>query len=77
MEYCLKMTRQMLSDIPIKQDYISLMDSAKLTPTERQVCDYRYLCDYNMAHIGDLMGYSESGIKRIHRRALQKIEKLL
>ena len=70
-------TRRRITQIPAISEYRSLMQRAKLTPVERAVCDLKYLDGQNLAYIGDRLGYSESGIKRIHHRALQKISKLI
>ena len=69
--------RRRITQMPAMAEYRILMQRAKPTPIERAVCDLKYLDGQNLAYIGDKLGYSESGIKRIHRRALQKISKLI
>ena len=70
-------TRRRITQMPAMAEYRSLMQRAKLTPVGRAVCDLKYLEGQNLSYIGDRLGYSESGIKRIHQRALQKISKLI
>jgi len=72
-----KETRRKVTDMEDLEEYHRLLDRVKLTPIERQVCDLKYLGGQNMAFIGDKLGYSESGIKRIHKRALHKISKMI
>lgn len=72
-----KSARQYLTDIPDKKTYLELMDKAKLTPTERTVCDMKYLQGQNFCFIGDSLGFSEDWIKRIHRAALIKLSKIV
>lgn len=68
-----KSARKYLTDIPDKQSYLELMERAKLTPTERTVCDMKYLQGQSLCFIGDSLGFSEDWTKRIHRQALLKL----
>ena len=77
MDQCRRITRQRIAELPRVQDYQSLMDNANLTEVERVVCDYKYRRGWSLSQIGEELGYSESGIKRIHLRALKKLEKLI
>ncbi len=72
-----KKTRRQVTDMEDIEEYHRLMARVKLTPIERQVCDLKYLEGQNLAFIGDKLGYSESGIKSIHKRALRKIAKMI
>lgn len=77
MDQCRRITRRRIAELPRVQDYQSLMDNANLTEVERVVCDYKYRRGWSLIQIGEELGYSESGIKRIHLRALKKLEKLI
>ena len=77
MDQCRRITRQRIAELPRVQDYQSLMDNANLTEVERVVCDYKYHRGWSLIQIGEELGYSESGIKRIHLRAMKKLEKLI
>lgn len=77
MEKCIKLARHYIQEIPRKIDYDALMDSANLTDVERAVCDYKYRKGWSLIQIGEEFGYSESGVKRIHLRALKKLEKVI
>ena len=59
------------------EEYKTLMNCLKLTPAERRVCDLKYVEGLNFMEIGDRLGYSESGIKKIHGRALNKIARVI
>lgn len=72
-----KATRKYLTEIPEKKCYLELMDKAKLTPTERTVCDMKYLQEKDFCFIGDSLGFSEDWTKRIHRAALQKLSQII
>lgn len=72
-----KATRKFLNDIPEKQIYLDLMERAKLTPTERIVCDMKYLEGQNLCFIGDTLGFSEDWTKRIHHSALKKLSQII
>ena len=72
-----KSVRKYLTDIPEKQIYLDLMNRAKLTPTERIVCDMKYLDGQNLCFIGDSLGFSEDWTKRIHKAALKKLSQII
>lgn len=72
-----KKARKWVNDIPEKEIYFRFMERAKLTPIERDVCDMKYLKGHDLAFIGDTLGYSEDGIKRIHHRALKKLVQII
>lgn len=72
-----KNTRRKIDEMPGREEYERLLDRAKLKPIERIICDMKYLEGYNLAFIGDKLGYSESWIKRVHGRALKKLSKII
>lgn len=76
MDQRLKQARRALASLPSKQEYLRLMETAKLTPLERQVCDLKYLGGHSLSYIADTIGYSESWIKVIHHNVLRKLCRL-
>ena len=72
-----KATRKYLTELPEKKCYLDLMNRAKLTPTERIVCDMKYLEGQNLCFIGDTLGFSEDWTKRIHHSALKKLSQII
>lgn len=77
MDQHLRQARRALADIPTKREYLRLMEAAKLTPLERQVCDLKYLDGHSLAYIADTIGYSEAWIKATHHSALRKLGQIL
>lgn len=71
-----KQARRQLIDMPDLERYLEIMSKVKLTDTERQVCDMKYLRGLTLITIGEELGYSESHIKRIHQRVLRKITRI-
>lgn len=66
-----------VKEMPGVADYRAILAQVKLTAIERRVCDLRYLDGLSLMEIGDRLGYSESGVKRIHRHILEKISSVL
>ena len=70
-------TRKKLKSIVEISSFNALLDSIILTETEKQMMKMHYLEGKNFCLIGDLLGYTKSGIKNMHRKILNKINKLL
>ena len=70
-------TRRKLKGIADISSFNSLINSATLSTTDRQILVLHYLDEKDFSYIGDMLGYSESTIKRRHKKALIKISKLL
>lgn len=45
------------------------------SPLEREIMRYRYIEGMTWADVGKIMHYSESHLRRIHGRAIRKIER--
>lgn len=71
-----KEARRYLADIPDMERYLNLMSKVKLTDTEREVCDMKYLRGLGLISISEELGYSEAHIKRIHQRILRKLTRI-
>ena len=70
-------TRRKIKDIASISTFKELIDSAMLTNEDKKILKLHYIVGYDFRMIGDILGYSESTIKRRHRKALAKIGKIL
>lgn len=70
-------TRQKLKGIADISSFTSLIDSALISDTDKSILMLHYVQEKDFRYIGDMLGYSESTIKRRHKKALIKISKLL
>ena len=70
-------TRRKISEIAEVDSFYSLINRAVLSHEDKQILILHYIDGHDLLFIADLLGYSESTIKRRHKKALQKISKLL
>ena len=70
-------TRRYLKDIGDFKTFNQLIESSTLSDLDKQIVQMHYIEEKNFALIGDLLGYSESGIKKRHKRILSKLSQLL
>ncbi len=56
---------------------MELLDSCTLTEEDKTIIKMHYVQGKNLAYIGDILGYSESTIKKKHKRILNKLSKIL
>lgn len=56
---------------------MELLDSCTLTEEDKQIIKLHYVQGKNLGYIADVLGYSESTIKKKHKRILSKISKIL
>ncbi len=70
-------TRQKIKDIARVDVFRELLDSCTLSDIDKQILCMHYLEERDYAYIGDVLGFSESGIKKRHRKALKKISRVL
>ena len=70
-------TRRKLADIAEVDSFYSLINKATLSQDDKQILVLHYINGYSLTYIADRLGYSESTIKRRHKKALVKIAKLL
>lgn len=54
-----------------------LLESSTLSELDKQIVILHYVKEKNFAYIGDELGYSESGIKKRHKKILTKLGQLL
>ena len=72
-----KRTRKKLKEIPRVSTFESLLESTTLDDIDKQILKMHYLQGKDLSYIADELGYLESGIKKRHAKALNKISKLL
>lgn len=70
-------TRKKIKGIASVSSFNSLIDNTVLTDTEKQILVLHYLNGKDFRFIGDTLGYSESTIKKKHRKILAKLSKVL
>lgn len=70
-------TRRKLAEIAEVDSFYSLINKATLSTTDKQILVLHYIDGYSLTYIADHLGFSESTIKRRHRKSLVKIAKLL
>lgn len=69
--------RQKLRGICNLSDFYNLINRCVLSDEEKRIIEMHYIKDYELSYIGDILGYSESTMKRKHCRILKKIGKVL
>ena len=70
-------TRTKIKNIADISSFHSLVESATLSDIDKQILELHYIQQKDFRYIGDVLGYSESAIKKRHRRILSKLEKLI
>lgn len=60
-----------------KSTFNEIIEDSMLNEKEKQMITMYYLENKPLDYIADELGYSQAGIKKMHKRALQKIEPLL
>lgn len=70
-------TRRKLKSIYDVRTFEDLLECCVLTDEEKELLKLYYLRGKDLGYIADMLGYSESTIKRKHQKALTKIHKLI
>jgi len=70
-------TRRKLQSIPTKLEFNALLDSIVLSDKEKQMMQLYYVERKDFDCIADELGYTKSGILRMHKRVLKRIEALI
>lgn len=70
-------TRRKVSSVGRFDTLQELLDSSTLSDLDKQIVILHYVKEKNFAYIGDELGYSESGIKKRHKKILNKLSQLL
>ena len=70
-------TRHKVKDIDTPTDFESILSSVILSDVDKEILRLHYLGGNSMMKISELLGYSESAIKKRHKKALRKIAKII
>lgn len=70
-------TRNKVKGIVEIQTFSELLNKCILSDEEREIMKLHYLSGKNFSYIGDLLGYSESSIKKKHKKILKKLNKII
>lgn len=70
-------TRKKLKGIASVSSFHSLINSATLSQEDKQILVLHYIDEKDFRYIGDTLGFSESTIKKRHRKILAKLSKVL
>ena len=70
-------TRNKLKAIPKISTFKELIDSCTLSEEDKTILQMHYIQNKTLAYIGDILGYSESTIKKKHNKILNKLSKIV
>ena len=70
-------TRNRVKSIAKVSTFNDLLETCTLTEEDKEILRMHYLHGKDFRYIGDTLGFSESTIKKRHRKALQKLNKVL
>ena len=70
-------TRKKIKGIASVSSFASLIESATLSNIDKQIMTLHYLDEKDFQFIADTLGYSESTIKKRHRKILAKLSRLI
>ena len=66
-----------VKNINRKADFNNLLEESMLSDTEKQMMYKFYVENKSIDIIADELGYTSNGIKKMHKRILNKLESLL
>lgn len=69
-------TRRKIQDISSVKTFEELLENCILTDEDKVLMRLHYLNGKDFRFIGDSLGFSESTIKRRHKKILQKLNKM-
>lgn len=69
-------TRKKLLDIADLSTFTDLLNRTTLSEIDKEIMHLHYVKDKDFKFIGDKFGYSESGIKKRHKKILFKLNKM-
>lgn len=70
-------TRRKIREIADISSFTALLNQTTLSTEDKQILSLHYLENKDFRYIGDMLGFSESTVKRRHKKALIKINKML
>lgn len=71
------LTRRKVQQVGSYSSLQELLDGSTLSDIDKEIVILHYVKEKNFAFIGDELGYSESGIKKRHKKILSKLGQLL
>ena len=69
-------TRRRLKSIPKVKTLMDLLEACTLSDEDKEIIKLHYIQDKSLGYIADTLGYSESTIKKKHKKILSKLNKL-
>lgn len=69
--------KQKVKNIKRRSEFNNLLEDSMLNDKEKLMLTMYYVQGKSLNYIADELGYSEIGIKKMHKRSLKKIEALL
>lgn len=72
-----KATQHSLKEIPDIKTFEELIEQLTISEEDKTLMRLHYIEDKNFAYIADVLGYSESWVKRKHLRILKKLNKII
>lgn len=70
-------TRRKIENIDTITDFNNLINQLMISPEQKEMMRLHYVEDKNFNYIADILGYSESAMKKWHTKILKKISKLI
>ena len=70
-------TRNKIKEIASITTFNDLIDACTLTEEDKELLRLHYLQGKDFRYIGDKLGFAESTVKKRHRKALQKLNRIL
>ena len=70
-------TRRKVKEIADISSFNELIDAATLSESDKELLTLHYIEGKDFRYIGDMLGFSESTIKKKHRKIIKKLGKLL
>lgn len=68
--------KQKLKSLYRVDDFNDLLDSLMLSEDERNILELKYRQNKTISYIADMLGMSESSVKKKHTRAMEKIARM-
>lgn len=70
-------TQRALRDVAQVETFEDILNASTLSDLDKQIFRLHYLKEQDFAFIADQLGYSESGIRKRHARAIKKLSKII
>lgn len=70
-------TKRRIKSIATISGFNELLEACTLSDEDKEILKMHYLQQKDFRFIGDTLGFSESTIKKRHKKALQKLNKVL